>query len=25
VVSHHLVAASAPLCNRVLGCRFGTS
>jgi len=25
VVSHHLVAASAPLPNRVQGCRFGTS
>ena len=25
VVSPHLVAASAPLRNRVLGCRFGTS
>ena len=25
VVSHHLVAASAALPNRVLGCRFGTS
>jgi len=25
VVSHHLVAASAPLWNRILGCRFGTS
>ena len=25
MVSHHLVATSAPLRNRVLGCRFGTS
>ena len=25
VVSHHMVAASAPLRNRVQGCRFGTS
>src|SRR6185312_10078414 len=25
VVSHHLVAASEPLRNRVQGCRFGTS
>ena len=25
VVSHHLVATSAPLRNRVQGCRFGTS
>jgi len=25
VFSHHLVAASAPLRNRILGCRYGTS
>src|SRR6185295_4093658 len=24
-VSHHLVAASAPFRNRILGCHFGTS